>query len=236
MKSFLTIMGMYRYDSTVFDLFNIPGNFSDMRQNIIDSICLECQELEVLYPSIPTMQIAIGNWSNAMQKIWSKLYDTTLLEYNPIENYDRVEETTENNTGNENENISGNENITEAVEKTDVLSSKTDSKGNGEVINQNVAFNNTDFSNHEKNMTNTDNQITGSEDNTYNTNRTQGIVKSGKNDKSCINDRKLNSRIHGNVGVTTSQHMIEEERRVVMFNITQVIVDDFKQRFCLMVY
>ena len=227
---------MYQYDSTVFDLFNIPSNFSDMRQNIIDSICLECQELEVLYPSVPAMQVAIGNWSNAMQKIWSKLYNTTMLEYNPIENYDRVEESTENATGSENENTSGNENITEAIKKTDTLSSKTESNSNGEVINQNVAFNNTDFSNHEKNMTNTDNQITGSEDNKYNTDRTLGTVKSGKNDRSSSNERKLNSRIHGNIGVTTSQQMIEEERRVVMFNITQVIVDDFKQRFCLMIY
>ena len=49
-------------------------------------------------------------------------------------------------------------------------------------------------------------------------------------------DNKRVSRIWGNVGVTTSQQMIEEERRVSEFNITDYIIDSFKRRFCLLVY
>lgn len=40
----------------------------------------------------------------------------------------------------------------------------------------------------------------------------------------------------GNVGVTTTQSMIREEREVDLFNIVDVIVNDFKNRFCLLVY
>ena len=41
---------------------------------------------------------------------------------------------------------------------------------------------------------------------------------------------------HGNIGVTTTQQMIKEEVDVADINIYQIIIDDFKQRFCIMVY
>lgn len=40
----------------------------------------------------------------------------------------------------------------------------------------------------------------------------------------------------GNIGVTTTQQMIEAQREVVLFNMIDTIVNDFKKRFCLMVY
>lgn len=43
-------------------------------------------------------------------------------------------------------------------------------------------------------------------------------------------------RAYGNIGTTTTQQMIEEERRVAQFNIIDFIVDSFKQRFCLLIY
>lgn len=46
--------------------------------------------------------------------------------------------------------------------------------------------------------------------------------------------RKL--RAYGNIGVTTTQQMIDEERRVVKFNIYDYIIDSFKKRFCILVY
>lgn len=41
---------------------------------------------------------------------------------------------------------------------------------------------------------------------------------------------------HGNIGVTTTQQMIKEEREISNFDIYQIIADDFKTRFCLMIY
>lgn len=43
-------------------------------------------------------------------------------------------------------------------------------------------------------------------------------------------------RAYGNIGVTTTQQMIEAQREVVLFNMIDTIVNDFKKRFCLMVY
>lgn len=40
----------------------------------------------------------------------------------------------------------------------------------------------------------------------------------------------------GNIGVTTTQQMLKEEREVSQFSIYEFIADNFKQHFCLMVY
>lgn len=217
-------MGMYQYDNTLFDLFSLPDEMKDKRQDIINSICIETQELEILYPSIPFLQTAIGNWSNTMQSVWKKLYKTTVLEYNPIENYDRTDDTTES------VNTKENENVTENITRNDTLNNTTDNTGNSEMINQNVAFNNTDFSNNEKTMNSIDNNITETGKNKYDTDR------SLENGKTMTNSRTITNRSHGNIGVTTSQQMIEQERQISEFSIVKYIVDDFKQKFCLMIY
>ena len=44
-------------------------------------------------------------------------------------------------------------------------------------------------------------------------------------------------RIHGNIGVTMAQQMIQSELDLRAVNdIVQIIVNEFKKRFCIMVY
>lgn len=43
-------------------------------------------------------------------------------------------------------------------------------------------------------------------------------------------------REQGNIGVTTTQQMIREEREISEFNVIQYIIDDFQNEFCLQVY
>lgn len=47
---------------------------------------------------------------------------------------------------------------------------------------------------------------------------------------------KRTGRAYGNIGVTTTQQMIEEERRVVDFDMDYVIIQEFKKTFCLLIY
>ena len=91
----LSIMGMYEYDPTVFDGLELPS-YTDPDDNVhtidrsavINSILLNCAELELLYPTIDMMKLAIGVWSAAEQDTWSKMYATQMIEYNPIWNVD----------------------------------------------------------------------------------------------------------------------------------------------------
>lgn len=56
----------------------------------------------------------------------------------------------------------------------------------------------------------------------------------GKNDSS--GNTKRNMRAHGNIGVTTTQEMIKQQREVVQFNMYDYIVQHFKEEFCLMIW
>lgn len=62
-----------------------------------------------------------------------------------------------------------------------------------------------------------------------------GDITTGNNETS---EDIFTHRYHGegNVGVTTTQSMINEQREVVKFNIYDYIIEEFKQRFCIMVY
>lgn len=43
-------------------------------------------------------------------------------------------------------------------------------------------------------------------------------------------------RMYGNIGVTTTQQLIEAQRELVQFDLAGFIKDDFQQEFCLLVY
>lgn len=91
----LSIMGMYEYDVSLFDGLDVP-TYTDKnnvvhvvdKTKVIQSILLNCAELEVLYPNFDTMKLAIGVWSAAEQDTWKKMYATVMMEYNPLWNVD----------------------------------------------------------------------------------------------------------------------------------------------------
>lgn len=43
-------------------------------------------------------------------------------------------------------------------------------------------------------------------------------------------------RAYGNIGVTTTQQMIQQERDISMFDMEQLIIDEFKKNFCILIY
>lgn len=89
MRSKVSILGLYYHDNSIFDGFTVPDGLD--RQIAIDQILQDCAELEILFPSAEFMKDAITRWSTMYQNTWKRLYDTTVVEYNPIHNYDRVE-------------------------------------------------------------------------------------------------------------------------------------------------
>ena len=50
------------------------------------------------------------------------------------------------------------------------------------------------------------------------------------------NDGEHELHAHGNIGVTTTQKLIHEQREVDKFNLYDIITDEFKMRFCILVY
>lgn len=94
----MSILGLYKYDPNIFANMNVPSGMS--KDRVIDSILLECADLEILYPSSDIMKIAITAWAASEQKTWNKLWYTMNAEYNPLWNVDA--DITETETGERN--------------------------------------------------------------------------------------------------------------------------------------
>lgn len=96
----LSVLGLYSYDPTVFDNLAVPTGFDTQdKQLLVDNIVLECAELEILYPNATVFKAAVGAWSNKELPTWERIYQAEWMQYNPIENYNRVEKTNVQNRG-----------------------------------------------------------------------------------------------------------------------------------------
>ena len=211
--SLLTVEGLYNYDNTLFDGFNVPKRL--VKQIAIDTILMRTRELEILYPDFTYLKNRIAIWSNKYQINWEKLYDTTVLEYNPIENYDRIEDWTDTD---DETTSSARDNTIKSTSTNEIMNSVN-------ITDQNTAFN-SGLADHAKQITDGDTTEKGSITNTEKENVNDG--RTGTHTRT--------GRAHGNIGVTTSQQMIQSERDLVVFNLYDVIAESFIENFCLMVY
>lgn len=223
--SLLTVEGLYNYDNTLFDGFNVPDGL--VKEIAIDAILMRTRELEILYPDFSYMKNRITIWSNKYQINWKKLYDTTVLEYNPIENYDRMEDWTDTDDETSTSARDNTRNTTNTVKST----STNEVMNSVNVTDQNTAFN-AGLADHSKQITEGDTTENGTITNTETGKDTENeSVNGGKTGK-----HTRTGRAHGNIGVTTSQQMIQSERDLVVFNLYDVIAESFIENFCLMVY
>lgn len=223
--SLLTVEGLYNYDNTLFDGFNVPEGL--VKQIAIDAILMRTRELELLYPDFNYMKTRITIWSNKYQINWKKLYDTTVLEYNPIENYDRMEDWTDTDDETSTSARDNTRNTTNTIKST----STNEVMNSVNVTDQNTAFN-AGLADHAKQITDGDTTENGSITNTETGKDTENEnVNGGRTGR-----HTRVGRAHGNIGVTTSQQMIQSERDLVIFNLYDMIAESFIENFCLMVY
>lgn len=63
----------------------------------------------------------------------------------------------------------------------------------------------------------------------------QGSLSHGE-EVTNITDGEHELHAHGNIGVTTTQKLIMEQRDIELFNLYDIIIEDFKMRFCILIY
>lgn len=121
------------------------------------------------------------------------------------------------------------------------------------VVNGNSSRDNTGtvktVENSNSTTTNSENTTTESSNNSSNnssTNLNTNITESVNNNNTTKDNTTANTNLNitetynesteGSIGVITSEDMLQQERNVALFNMYQIIVDDFKQQFCLLLY
>lgn len=230
MSATVSLLGLKRLNDGILGELVVPDGVDV--ELVKDNLLAETAELEVIYPDAMFMQAMIGRWSAKELPIWERLYKTTLLEYNPIENYDRMEEWTEAEDTKKNTEADAT-----GTSKTDTDGTSTRESNTDGVINDQKyvsAYNEVEFTPTERDN-NTQNEKNNSEQKDVGT---VSVKTSAENTTDETGNRNLlrKGRAHGNIGVTTSQQMIEAERDVALYNIIDVIINSFKNRFCLQVY
>jgi len=202
----LSIYGLYTYDNSIFDNLTVPEGMD--KDKLIVQILTDCSDFALIYPNFDFMKMLIGVWSTKEQKIWSNLYLSENIEYNPIENYDR------------------NESITRIVntnaEGTSKGTAANTSGDGGETISGQTAYDSNTFKDTSRVQANS------------NSNSQSVNSESVKNNSS--GSETVINHTHGNIGVTTAQQMIEGFREVSKFCTYDYIVQSFKDRFCVQVY
>lgn len=230
MSATVSLLGLKRLNDGILGELVVPDGVDV--ELVKDNLLAETADLEVIYPDAMFMQAMIGRWSAKELPIWERLYKTTLLEYNPIENYDRMEEWTEAEDTKKNTEADAT-----GTSKTDTDGKSTRESNTDGVINDQKyvsAYNEVEFTPTERDN-NTQNEKNNSEQKDVGT---VSVKTSAENTTDETGNRNLlrKGRAHGNIGVTTSQQMIEAERDVALYNIIDVIINSFKNRFCLQVY
>lgn len=214
----MSLRGLYEYDSTIFDLLILPtGIDPDILRGVI---LFAAGAREVLYPNPNVIKSAIGYWAASNQKTWEKLLYTVNVEYDPIANYDRTETWTDTR--------GSTRGATQTTTSTSENQSNTSGSGTAATVEQNKAYNDVTFSDSRKSTvtSNDTNTTTGNDSSTVN-----GTVEETLNENVTREGRAV-----GNIGVTTTQQMLESEREVAKFNIYEHIAAEFCYRFLLGVY
>lgn len=186
----ITLIGLSKYYSQIgkslWDGFTLPSGID--RDVLVDSIILRGGEFEVLYADPEFYKQAINAFFRKHNRTFTKWYEALQIEYNPLENYDRMEEWNDKATG------------------------KSNDKSSGSVTNKVSA---------------------------YNTSNLQPVSKddtTASSDTSMENENKRTGRAHGNIGVTTSQQMLQSELDINAWNLYDHIADLFCDELTIMVY
>lgn len=224
------LAALLKWDSTVFDLMQVPERLD--RQLVIDTIMLEEGLRPLAHPDPSWMKQAIGLWSRRRIGIWNQMIDTTEYEYDPIYNYNRMEETTDsreidrnlnvNNSYKENQQQEGSESRNyhyndDNRTQTDVSADNADDyQPESQVLQDNKRS--------EIGSTDTENDINSSGSG------------NGAEQESTGETFTHKAKMYGNIGVTTTQQMIEEQRKVILYSVIENITREFVDEFCLGVW
>ena len=220
-------------------------------EDLIGEILQETAELEVLFPDPDYMQEAIARWSRTRMFQWERMYTALYAEYEPLWNKDA--HITETHTmGPENETrIYGQKQGSTAYGQTQDTTaygarSSTSNLGarHAEGQNQVSAFNSSAFEPAEKSISD-QNAATDSTSELAHTDTVTGashtdtVTEQQHTDTvSTLQHKDEIDRVEqGNIGITTSQQMLEAEMKVrAAYDLYQIIAHEYIRKFCLMIY
>lgn len=261
------------FQSVLSDYISFNHGNLNIRYTLEDSV--------INNPSI--LQNVIVNWYNSHKYQYETLYKTTLLKYEPLQNYNRTEEVedttnrtgtddttfgsrTDTSTTNNTTNIGAQDNTNTDNETTKIgkinteTNSSTSKKGSESNEKEVAPYDAETYYNQEKNTLSFTNRSDTNESTTTTDARTDTRTNTntekvgaridttesstsntfgGHTDATNRNENETyahTSHIYGNIGVTTSQQMLEAEREVAYFNFVSMVAHDIIKLIAICIY
>ena len=261
-RSWLSILGLYNYDDTIFDGITLP-TAADLnndlvtyispipeldREKLVEYILLELAELPLVYGDPDLLKRYIKIWSDTQFRNWVALWETTLYKYNPIWNVDgEVWEDRDISREGQLQSVKNGSNQNVRTLNTQQQADRSDSRnhtGSGnETINHNVTgFDTNAYSPDKQDVRNYSDQATDTGTGQETITNTGTIRDDGSDTETSTGTNtgteadRFHQRRQGNIGVTMTQDMISKERDIVEFNMYKYITEAFKHQFCVMIY
>ena len=227
-------------DIDIFEGVSVPAPLD--AETVKSAIMVRSGLMTPLYKEPRVFQALVTHWFIAKQWTIQHLINIIEAEYNPIENYNRVEDTSDTLSGSDvlrmaggnQETHSGTDTETHSGTDTDTHSGTDTTTNSISAENQSGWSNDTksDLAHGESIATLHGHQIADLHGHVI---TDQYQDRSDTTEYGKINTRKSN--IHGNIGVTTNQQMIEQELELLRhFDIYGYIAELFENDNMLLIY
>lgn len=172
---------------------------------------------------------------------YDTLYSSIIQEYNPIENYSMTEKIETSYNGKEINAVTytGSEKETHSIKEERTEHSQTNEGGTTNIL-KTAPYDSENFFNKEQSTT-TQDSPTSSELSIGNTgeNTTQKTFENRSDNNVKTFDGRNDIVTHtrsGNIGVTTSQQMLESQRALANFNFVGIVARDIVKRIGILIY
>lgn len=211
------IRAILDYDNTVFDNMVLPEDVSlDL---VVDNILYKYGDAPLMTPDPAVLKFYIGRWSARRVSLWERYKAAVEAEYDPIQNYDRTEKKT----------FTHGKKVTYGGTITDTPSGVITDSADYSTTDSLAADNSSNFENDRKETVNGK-----TNERTYTNYQEQ---RSFNNSDTNSGKDSEDNHIYGNIGVTTSQQMLNAEFDLIpRLDLVDYITDDWHAEFNLMYY
>lgn len=250
-KAMINTMLFYHWDETLFNAMSLPAGVS--RDDVVASILEESSDFPVIITDLETLRFSINKWSAHRVSIWEHLKATTEYTYNPIHNYDRSETESQTVTHTGTGSVKGDggaETVTSHIantgtDTTAISESTSDTRSGSDITYEGVsAFNESGYNDHTK--TQIDYGAADDTSHSVDQSLSHGLTTDRSDTKTSLHGdvetRNFTDSYHktvsvsGNIGVMSTQEMIQKERDIADFDIVDIITKEYIKKFCIVIY
>ncbi len=227
----LTLQSLMMYDDTLFDDIQLPDGAD--QETLVDTICMEYGQMQLLYPDWATMRRAAKSWFNRKAVTLAHLWQDYQASYNPLYNKDAYYD--EVRTPDLKEVRTPDLTIERSPDLTTELTHGHVATESGQRESQLQGFNSASYANVSRDLP--AGVLTNSGKDTTTEAGSDTTTQTGTDTTTHTGTETINRREYGNIGVTTSTQMLRDDVSFWReFSWYDIVAKEFAVDFCVMIY